>query len=93
MGESENLSKSWATLGVFKDFETANIKKQSLLKAGNKLVKIKRCGKDGLEFKVKFVKPKKTKQENLSAQPNKPNKLKADKHNRKRRNSKARTKK
>ena len=90
MGESENLNKSWVTLGVFKDYDTASVKKQILLKAGNKLVKIKRCGKDGLEFKVKFVKPKKTKQENLSV---KSNKLKADKLNRKRRNSKARNKK
>ena len=90
MKENENLNKSWTTAGVFKDYESANNKKQSLISSGNELVKIKRCGKDGLEFKVKFVKPKKTKQEKSISQSKK---TKEDKHNRKRRNSKARAKK
>jgi len=49
----EAPTKSWKTLGIFESYEEAAAKKEEVL-ADNDLVKIKRCGKCGSNYRVKI---------------------------------------
>tara|TARA_R110002020_G_scaffold66816_5_gene175514 strand:+ start:860 stop:1078 length:219 start_codon:yes stop_codon:yes gene_type:complete len=49
----ETVNKIWETFGIFNTFEEADTKRKELLSV-HKIVKVKRCGKDGSNFKIKF---------------------------------------
>ena len=49
----ETINKIWETFGIFDTFEEADEKRNELSKL-HEIVKVKRCGKDGSNFKIKF---------------------------------------
>ena len=49
----EVVTKNWKSVGVFKSYEKALEKKNSILEK-HSLVKIRRCGRGGNEFRVKY---------------------------------------
>jgi hypothetical protein len=49
----ETINKIWETFGIFDTFEEADGKRNELSKL-HEIVKVKRCGKDGSNFKIKF---------------------------------------
>lgn len=58
------VCKIWKTFGTFKTFEEADVKRKEL-ESVHESVKVRRCGKDGSSYKIKFwdapVKVKKSK--------------------------------
>jgi len=61
---------SWRPKGTFNTYEKASVFRDKLKKAGEKPLKINRCGPEGRQFRVKLgipvhqPKPKKTKKNN-----------------------------
>ena len=49
----ETVNKIWETFGVFDTFDEADQKRKELVSV-HKVVKVKRCGKHGSLFKIKF---------------------------------------
>ena len=49
----ETVNKIWETFGIFNTFEEADVKRKELENI-HEIVKVKRCGKDGSNFKIKF---------------------------------------
>ena len=49
----KETNKVWKTFGIFESFEEADLKRNELLKI-HELVKVKRFGKGGDVYKVKF---------------------------------------
>ena len=52
---------NWKSHKVFDDFISADTERKKLLEGGKKFIKIRRCGRDGIKFKVKVGYPVKTK--------------------------------
>ena len=49
----ETINKIWETFGIFDTFEEADGKRNELSKL-HEIVKVKRCGKGGKLYKIKF---------------------------------------
>jgi len=55
---------NWKSHKVFDDYTSADAERNKLLEDGKEFIKIKRCGPDGIRFKVKIGHPVKVKKEN-----------------------------
>ena len=49
----EPINKIWETFGTFNTFEEADIKRKTL-ESTHEAVKVKRCGRGGSSYKIKF---------------------------------------
>ena len=58
MSETPKQTRTWKQVGIFNSFEDANSLRKELLnedKSGKLEVRVKRCGQEGVKFKVKVA--------------------------------------